>query len=406
MSSSVPVTDPPPVPRTAAIVVAAGRGERLGVPAKVLVPLAGRPLLDYVLATLSAVPGLSELIIVAGPHTLTPILALVRARAWPMPVQVVRGGETRHASVRAGLQALTTDATHVAIHDGARPFATAALFTATIRAAHATGAAIAALPVTDTLKHVEADIITGSIDRTALWGAQTPQVFARDRLLAALTRASDPTITDEARLFETLSWPVAVVPGSATNVKVTHPADVTLAEGIVAMMERQPVIRTGIGYDAHVFAPGRRLVLGGVAIPHPVGLLGHSDADVLLHALADALLGAAALGDIGQHFPPTDAAFKDADSRRLLRETVRLLAVAGYAPAAVDATVIAEAPKINPHVPAMRAAIAADLGLSIAEVSIKATTNEGMGAIGRGEGIAALATATIHRVPAGRHTPS
>src|SRR5215212_2688181 len=210
------------------------------------------------------------------------------------------------------------------------------------------------------------------------------------------------TVTDEARLFEAAGLPVTVVPSSLANLKVTHGEDVPTAEALLrARHGSQPPagpVRTGIGYDAHRFASGRRLILGGVEIAHDRGLDGHSDADVLLHAIADAVLGAAALGDIGQHFPPSDERFRDADSQVLLREVVRLVQEAGWVPGNVDATILAEAPRFGPHVPLMRERIAACLGLSPVVVSVKATTNEGMGAIGRSEGIAALATATL--VPA------
>jgi 2-C-methyl-D-erythritol 4-phosphate cytidylyltransferase/2-C-methyl-D-erythritol 2,4-cyclodiphosphate synthase len=196
---------------------------------------------------------------------------------------------------------------------------------------------------------------------------------------------------------------VTVVPASLANLKVTHPEDIAVADALLRARRGPPAQmppRVGIGYDAHRFAPHRRVILGGVEIPHDLGLEGHSDADVLLHAIADAVLGAAALGDIGQHFPPSDERFRDADSQDLLRAVVRLVREAGWAPANVDATILAEAPRIGPHVALMRERIAACLGIASDAVGVKATTNEGMGAIGRGEGIAALATATL--VPAPR----
>ncbi len=390
------------VPRTAAVVVAAGRGERVGVPAKVLLPLAGRPVLAHVLDTLDAAASISEIVLVAGVHIRAEAGDLLAAGGWHKPIAVVAGGALRHDSVRLGLAAVSPAMDYVAIHDGARPLASADLFDQCIAAAIEHGAAIAAIPVPDTLKRVRDGLIETTVDRAGLWAAQTPQVFRRSLLLEVIAAPHDGAITDEAGLFEALRLPVAVVTGSATNLKITHPGNLHLAEGIVAMQAPASSIRTGIGYDTHIFAAGRRLLLGGVEIPHPVGLLGHSDADVLLHAIADALLGAAALGDVGQHFPPSAPAFKDADSRELLRRVVRLLATAGYRPANIDATVIAEAPRLSPHVPAMRAAIAGCLGLPEGAVSVKATTNEGLGAIGRGEGIAALATANIMAIPTSR----
>ncbi|MGI9253124.1 MAG: 2-C-methyl-D-erythritol 2,4-cyclodiphosphate synthase, partial [Thermomicrobiales bacterium] len=227
-------------------------------------------------------------------------------------------------------------------------------------------------------------------------------------------RAGHRDVTDEARLCEDLGIPVAIVPGLPENLKVTHPGDVAVAEALLSMRARSDADmsaatsmasgwpRTGIGYDVHRFAEGRRMVLGGVAIPFDRGLDGHSDADVVLHAICDALLGAAGLGDIGQHFPPGDSRFKDADSLDLLRESARLVRETGYEPVNVDVAVVAESPKIGPHVPLMRERIAAAIGIFPAAVGVKATTNEGMGFIGRREGIAALATALVAPVGAGR----
>jgi 2-C-methyl-D-erythritol 4-phosphate cytidylyltransferase/2-C-methyl-D-erythritol 2,4-cyclodiphosphate synthase len=399
MISNAMPSDAAAWPPAAAVIVAAGRGERFGVPAKVLLPIAGRPALAYVLDAVEAA-AISEIVLVIGSHTRPGVDALLAGGGWTTPISVVSGGPERHDSVAAGLDAVSPGIEYIAIHDGARPFAPSLLFDQCLAAAIEHGAAIAAVPVTDTLKRIRDDLIATTVDRAGLWAAQTPQVFRRSVLLAAMAAPHDPAVTDEARLFEARGMPVAVVPGSPSNLKLTHPGDLVLAEGIATMLfpaqpSTPPTIRTGIGYDTHRLAPNRRLVLGGVEIPHHLGLLGHSDADVLLHAIADALLGAAALGDIGQHFPPTDPAFKDADSRGLLRRVRALLTAAGYAPLNLDATVIAEAPRIGPHVPAMRAAIAACLDLPETAIGVKATTNEGLGALGHGEGIAALATATI-----------
>ena len=209
--------------------------------------------------------------------------------------------------------------------------------------------------------------IAGTVDRAGLWAAQTPQAFRLETLRRAMAASSGETVTDEARLCEAAGLPVSVVPASSANLKVTHAEDIPVADALLRARHgrnrpRAPV-RTGIGYDAHRFASGRRLVLGGVEIAHDRGLEGHSDADVLLHAIADAVLGAAALGDIGQHFPPSDERFRDADSQVLLREVVRLVREAGWVPGNVDATLLAEAPRIGPHVPLMRERIAACLGL-------------------------------------------
>lgn len=390
---------PLPLPnRIAAVVVAAGRGTRFGQSDKVLVPLVGRPMLLWSLAALERTDAVGSVVIVAAPHNRDIIDRLVRGEAFAKVRLIVEGGERRQDSVAAGISSLPPETEVVLIHDAARPLAEPELFTRCALAASDSGAAIAATPVADTLKRVAADAVVETVDRTGLWSAQTPQAFRVDILRRAMAANANQPVTDEARLCETAGIPVAIVPASQSNLKVTHPEDVAVAEALLcARRTTVPTgpARTGIGYDAHRFAANRRLVLGGVAIDHDRGLAGHSDADVLLHAVADALLGAAALGDIGQHFPPTDERFRDADSQELLREVVRLVRAAGWAPSNVDATLIAEAPRIAPHVPLMRERIAAALGIATDAVGVKATTNEGMGAIGRGEGVAVLATATL-----------
>jgi 2-C-methyl-D-erythritol 4-phosphate cytidylyltransferase/2-C-methyl-D-erythritol 2,4-cyclodiphosphate synthase len=410
--------------RVAAVVVAAGRGQRLAAPDKVLMPLAGQPMLAWSLEAIAATPEIGTVVVVAGEHTIAAITALVQERGFHKVAAVVPGGERRQDSVAAGLAALPEQTEVVLIHDGARPLADADLFRRCAEAAVATGAVIAAMPVADTLKRVtDVDrVITGTVDRTSLWAAQTPQAFRLDVLQRAFALNAGADVTDEALLCEASGIPVQVVPSSSANLKVTHPEDVAVADALLrarlqdgepaadpashqASGERAPLpaaaVRTGIGYDIHRFAPGRRCVLGGVEIPYELGLDGHSDADVLLHAIADAILGAAALGDIGQHFPPGDERFRDADSQDLLRESVRLVRAAGWAPVNVDATLLAEAPRIGPHVPLMRERIAACLGLGPDAVGVKATTNEMLGAIGRREGIAALAVATLTTVREG-----
>ena len=406
----------PPPDRVAAVVVAAGRGQRLAAPEKVLMPLAGQPMLAWSLEAIAATPQIGAVIVVAGEHTIAPIQRLVQERKFAKVTAVVPGGERRQDSVTAGLAALPAQTDVVLIHDGARPLADADLFRRCAEAAAVTGAVIAAMPVADTLKRVtDLDrVITGTVDRSGLWAAQTPQAFRLDILQRAFASNAGADVTDEALLCEAAGIPVQVVPSSSANLKVTHPEDIAVADALLRARMQDPDVvahselqestplaavlpcRTGIGYDIHRFAPGRRLVLGGVEIPHDLGLDGHSDADVLLHAIADAILGAAALGDIGQHFPPGDARFQDADSQDLLRESVRLARDAGWIPSNIDATLLAEAPRIGPHVALMRERIAACLDLSPDAVGVKATTNETLGAIGRREGIAALAVATLY----------
>jgi 2-C-methyl-D-erythritol 4-phosphate cytidylyltransferase/2-C-methyl-D-erythritol 2,4-cyclodiphosphate synthase len=388
---------PLPTPnRVAAVVVAAGRGERLGVPDKVIYPLAGRPMLAWSLRALEQAETIGPVVVVAGSHTLEAVGRLVHDEGFAKVHAIVAGGGRRQDSVAAGLEALPEEVEIVVIHDGARPLAEPELFDRCAAAAAESGAAIAATPLSDTLKRVTEGTVRETVDRAGLWAAQTPQAFRLESLRKAMTVGSGESVTDEARLCEIAGLPVTVVPSSLANMKVTHPEDIPVADALLRSAQRPSFPpRVGIGYDAHRFASGRRLILGGVEIAHDRGLDGHSDADVLLHAIADAILGAAALGDIGQHFPPSDERFRNADSQRLLREVVHLAREAGWAPGNVDATVLAEAPRVAPHVPLMRERIAACLGLPRDAVSVKATTNEGMGSIGRGEGIAALATATL-----------
>jgi 2-C-methyl-D-erythritol 4-phosphate cytidylyltransferase/2-C-methyl-D-erythritol 2,4-cyclodiphosphate synthase len=391
---------PLPTPdRVAAVVVAAGRGERLGAPDKVVLPLAGRPMLAWSLRALEQAETIGSVVVVAGSHTRQAVGSLVRDGGFAKVHAIVAGGERRQDSVGAGLEALPQGIEIVVIHDGARPLAESELFDRCAAAAAVRGAAIAAIPVSDTLKRVTDGTIRGTVDRAGLWAAQTPQAFRLESLRTAMNVSSGENVTDEARLYEVADFPVTVVPSSLENMKVTHAEDIAVADALLrARHGSHPTAeptRTGIGYDVHRFASGRRLILGGVEIAHDRGLEGHSDADVLLHAIADAVLGAAALGDIGQHFPPSDERFRDADSQLLLREAVHLAREAGWTPGNVDATILAEAPRVAPHVPRMRERIAACLGLAQHAVSVKATTNEGMGSIGRGEGIAALATATL-----------
>jgi 2-C-methyl-D-erythritol 4-phosphate cytidylyltransferase/2-C-methyl-D-erythritol 2,4-cyclodiphosphate synthase len=385
--------------RVGAVVVAAGRGERLGAPNKVVLPLAGRPMLAWSLRALEQAETIGLVVIAAGSHTLQAVGQLVRDEGFAKVHAIVAGRERRQDSVIAGLEALPEGIEIVVIHDGARPLAEADLFDRCAAEAAKSGAAIAAIPVSDTLKRLTDGTIQGTVDRSGLWAAQTPQAFRLESLRRAMTVSSGETVTDEASLCEAVGLRVTVVPSSQANLKVTHAEDIPVADALLrARHGLQPAerpVRTGIGYDTHRFASGRPLIVGGVEIAHDQGLQGHSDADVLLHAIADAVLGAAALGDIGQHFPPSDDRYRNADSQLLLREVVRLAREAGWAPGNVDATVLAEAPLMAPHVPLMRERIAACLGLSPDAVSVKATTNEGMGAIGRGEGIAALATAML-----------
>ena len=290
-----------------------------------------------------------------------------------------------------GLSAVAADAGVVLIHDGARPFVSPELIVRVTKAARERGAAVPLLPVADSLRLFHGDLVTGETAREGVGRVQTPQGFRRKVLVQILADA-ETLLTDESAAAMGAGVSVAAVPGDAANLKITTADDFQLASAIArGRME----YRTGNGYDVHRLAAGRRLVLGGVEIPFELGLEGHSDADVILHAAMDALLGAVALGDIGHHFPPGDDRYRGASSLDLLAKVMELLRSAGAQVVNLDCMVIAERPKLAPHVPLMREKIAATLGLGLSRVSVKATTNERLGFAGRGEGIAALATALV-----------
>jgi len=388
--------------RAAAVVPAAGRGERLGGDtAKPFVMLCGRPLLQYALTALEQVPQIETVAVVVAVDAVPRAREIVR-RTRLRNVTIVTGGPDRQASVKRGLDALPPGPDLVLVHDGARPLLSPALASAVLSAAERDGAATAALPVSETVKRGEDGWVRETLDRGSLHRIQTPQAFKRALLLRAHDAAMQEGFrgTDDAMLVERLGERVRLVAGDPSNLKVTVPEDLALAEALLARKDaltRPP--RVGIGFDAHRFGPGGRLVLGGVEIPFTRGLLGHSDADVVVHAVMDALLGAAGCGDIGRHFPPTDSAYRGARSLDLLARVCDLLAGQGWRPAYVDVVVMAEAPHLTPHVSRMQAAMSPVLGLATGSINIKATTLEGMGPIGREEGIAAQAVATLEAVP-------
>jgi len=318
------------------------------------------------------------------------------------PLRVVAGGERRQDSVAAGFAAVDPRCGVVVIHDAARPFVNAATISRVLEAADDSGAAIAALPVSDTVKEAaagERPLVRRTIPRESVWLAQTPQAFARRVLADAIELGrAGASGTDEAALAEQAGHSVRLVEGDAANVKITTPAD--LAAARARLEPRSPPdasarVRVGTGYDSHRFVEGRTLRLGGVEIPHELGLAGHSDADALCHAITDAVLGAAALGDIGRHFPDTDARWRGADSLHLLDRAVALVRAAGYRIGNVDAVVVAERPALAPHVERIRARLAAALGVDASAVSVKGKTNEGMGETGRGEGLVVHAVAML-----------
>jgi len=368
----------------AAIIVAAGRGTRAGgtVP-KQWQLLAGQPVVRH---SIRAFAGLADqVILVVHPDDV--------ARAAPMEVQLVEGGATRDASVRNALIHLAgTGTSRVLIHDGARPLVSPALITRLIRALDQSVAAAPAVPVTDALWRGDDLRVTGTQDRTGLWRAQTPQAFHFDAILAA-HRAHPGGAADDVEVARAAGLDVMIVQGDEDNLKLTFAADFARAERI--LKGRSMDIRVGNGFDVHAFGPGDHVCLCGVRVAHGRGLVGHSDADVGMHALTDAIYGALAEGDIGQHFPPSDPQWKGAESHIFLRHAASRAAQRGFAIAHADVTLICEQPKIGPHAGPMRAALAAIMGIAPDRISVKATTSERLGFTGREEGIAALATATL-----------
>jgi 2-C-methyl-D-erythritol 4-phosphate cytidylyltransferase/2-C-methyl-D-erythritol 2,4-cyclodiphosphate synthase len=368
----------------AAIIVAAGRGTRAGgtVP-KQWQLLAGQPVVRH---SIRAFAGLADqVILVVHPDDV--------ARAAPMEVQLVEGGATRDASVRNALNHLAgTGTSRVLIHDGARPLVSPALITRLIGALDQSVAAAPAVPVTDALWRGDDLRVTGTQDRTGLWRAQTPQAFHFDAILAA-HRAHPGGAADDVEVARAAGLDVMIVQGDEDNLKLTFAADFARAERI--LKGRSMDIRVGNGFDVHAFGPGDHVCLCGVRVPHGKGLVGHSDADVGMHALTDAIYGALAEGDIGQHFPPSDPQWKGAESHIFLRHAADRAAQRGFAIAHADVTLICEQPKIGPHAGPMRAALAAIMGIAPDRISVKATTSERLGFTGREEGIAALATATL-----------
>jgi 2-C-methyl-D-erythritol 4-phosphate cytidylyltransferase/2-C-methyl-D-erythritol 2,4-cyclodiphosphate synthase len=386
--------------RVAAIVLAAGSGSRAGsgVP-KQFLALGGEPVLRRALRLFAAHTRITAVQPVIDPaHE-----GSFRESADGVSKlnKFVAGGTTRQASVLAGLESLASDAPDlVLIHDAARPFATTALVDRAIEAAAKHGAATPALPVTDTIKRVDASgRVAETLDRSALRTIQTPQAFAFQPIFDAHRKAAGAKhhdFPDDASLAEWAGMNVTTFEGEAGNFKLTTPDDFFRAQA----MEAQALgdVRTANGFDVHAFGPGNHVVLGGVRVAHTNALTGHSDADVLLHALTDAILGTIAAGDIGQHFPPTDPQWRGASSDRFLVHAISLLSQRGGRIALLDATLLCESPKIGPHAEAIRRNIAAIAGIDVSRVSLKATTTEKLGFLGRGEGIAAMATATV-RLP-------
>jgi 2-C-methyl-D-erythritol 4-phosphate cytidylyltransferase/2-C-methyl-D-erythritol 2,4-cyclodiphosphate synthase len=420
-----------------AIIAAGGRGQRFGgAEPKQLLSVGGTPILARSIEAFASHPSVDALVI-ALPQELAddPPEYLRSADAFALrgkPFRIIAGGARRQDSVANAFHAAGKTTDVIVIHDAARPFASADLIARTIAAAAESGAAVAALRSRDTVKRTDRGAaasrrtVIETIPRDTIYLAQTPQAFQRDVLRRALDIGARGGVdaTDEAALVELAGVPVRLVDGETSNIKITTPEDMVLGEAIASDRSARAFAlhakesgdtsperegssrvlpartgRAGTGYDLHRLVPGRALILGGVTIPSDRGALGHSDADVVCHALTDAILGAAGLGDIGRYFPDSDPRWKDANSLDLLRQVAGLVAGAGFAIGNVDVTVVLESPKLRDHVDAMRAGVAAAIGIDIARVSIKGKTNEGVDAVGRGEAIAAHAIALIRAIP-------
>jgi 2-C-methyl-D-erythritol 4-phosphate cytidylyltransferase/2-C-methyl-D-erythritol 2,4-cyclodiphosphate synthase len=356
-------------------------------------------MLTRAIGAFAAHPRVNDILVVIHPDDATLYDAASRPFAERLRTPVP-GGARRQDSVRAGLEALSIEApASVLIHDAARPFVDADLITRVISSLEAHAGALPCLAVTDTLKRGNEGRITGTLDRDGLWRAQTPQGFRFDAILAAhRAAAQDSTLnfTDDAGVAEWFGLDIALVEGSEHNRKLTSAEDLRIADRLMRHEgARAGTVRVASGYDVHAFGPGDSVMLCGVSIPHSKKLVGHSDADVALHALTDALLGAVAEGDIGVHFPPSDERWRGAASEIFLKHAASLVRERGGKIVHADITLLCEVPRIGPYREAMCARIAEILGIGASQVSIKATTNEGLGFIGRGEGIAALATATV-----------
>jgi 2-C-methyl-D-erythritol 4-phosphate cytidylyltransferase/2-C-methyl-D-erythritol 2,4-cyclodiphosphate synthase len=377
----------------AAIVVAAGTGERIGGVPKQYRALAGRPVLSRTIEAFLAFRGVDFVLPVIHPTHADRYAALGLGDSRLLPP--VLGAANRQGSVRAGLEALADRTPHlVLIQDAARPLTDLDTIRGVIAALEDGEAAVPVVPVSDTIKRSpDGRMVSGTEDRRELYAAQTPQGFRYSTILAAHRKAAGRQLTDDAAIAEWAGIAVALTPGSTRNIKLTMPEDFDRAEHLLGGTAMET--RTGNGFDVHPFEPGDAVWLGGVRIPHSAKLKGHSDADAPLHALCDAIYGALGEGDIGTHFPPSDPQWKGAASAAFLKHAADRVAARNGRIVNLDLTIVCEAPRIGPHTEAMKAAIASAAGIAATRIAIKATTSEQLGFTGRGEGLMAMATATI-----------
>lgn len=384
-------------PEFVVILPAAGMGKRMGFgQPKAFLPLSGRTILYH---TISCFLPLQEVkkIIIALPESLKDIGQVNNQLPQDSRICFVEGGNERLNSIQNAL-ALVENEAYVAVHDAVRPFVSVSDIKAVFNEAISKGAAILATPSANTLKKVQKNgIVSQTLDREEIWQALTPQVFKTEIIKDAYLKASKNKLfgTDDASLVEAAGYEVAIIKGDSENIKLTYPSDLTSAEHKIN--QSKPMYRIGTGYDIHQLVSGRKLILGGVEIPFEKGLLGHSDADVLIHAIIDAITGALSLGDIGSHFPDTDKAYKNIDSRILLRKAYDLMHKEGYSIVNVDSTIVAQRPKLRDYIDRMRKIIASDLKTEIKNISVKATTSEKIGFVGREEGMSANAVVLLSK---------
>ena len=393
-----------------AVIAAGGMAQRMQGVNKQILKIDGIPVLVRSIRALAAIPEIREMVVVARPELFEQLEGWKQEYHLP-DFRLTAGGDTRQKSVLNGVGCLSEQVEYVVIHDGARPFADRQLIDRCLQSAVEHQAATAAVPVKDTIKQAADDgSIAATPDRSRLYLTQTPQIFHAQlyRRAAEQAQAEGLDFTDDCQLMEHLGHRVWLAQGDYRNIKITTPEDIVIAQAIAESMEgeaprmeqekqRMPLMRIGHGYDVHRLVEGRKLILGGVEIPWQKGLLGHSDADVLVHAVMDAILGAAALGDIGKHFPDTDPNYAGADSMLLLREVVRLVEEQGYQIGNLDCTVIAQQPKLKEYIPQMQERIAAVCKVQPNQVNVKATTEEKLGFTGTGEGMSAHCVCLLTR---------
>jgi len=384
-----------------AIIAAGGLGRRFGQShPKQFLNLAGWPILAHTLAKFDQTLAVDRVVVVVPKGLADEVrTSIVEPFGFHKVQAVVLGGRTRQESVCQGFLALGEDVELIVVHDAVRPLVRVSTIEDVVEAARQHGAAIAAVPVRDTLKQVEDEVVQNTLDRRQVWQAQTPQAFRRFWLAEALAEAKRTGFvgTDESALVERLGRPVHVVQGSSDNIKITTVEDLVFAETVLNPTGKVQTMRVGMGYDIHPLVPGRKLMLGGVEVRFARGLAGHSDADVIIHAFCDALLGAAGLRDIGVHFPDSDPEWAGARGVDLLRQVAEKVRSAGFELVNADLILLAERPKIKNYVARMIKAMAEALAVDAARLNLKATTNEGLGSVGREEGLAATAVVLLSR---------